>query len=103
MKGKALLMVLLGAALVAAAQDFGPVEAPAASDDSMANGPVEAADTSDKPIDVNAIEPMETPTVEADGDTDDAPDVSGEEMEAAPSVDAEPAPGTEAGDAPDLP
>ena len=103
MKGKTLWVVFFGVALAAFAQDVQSVEAPEPSDDSVTNGPVDAPMASDQRVDVNAIEPQDAPSLEADGQTDDAPEVPSEEFEAAPAVEAEPAPGIETGDAPDLP
>ena len=77
--------------------------APEGTDNSITNGPIKAQEAADKNIDVNSIEPQDTPDIEPADLGDEAADVSNEEFETAPTVEAIPAPDAETGDAPDLP
>ena len=116
MKLGAYLMISIGAALTAlaqdpsdnattnpespaVAQDFQPIDAPEASDESTTNGSIVTLTAPDENVDVDSVKPMDAPDIEADGQPDQTPDITNVEVEAAPAVDAAPTPEAEAGDA----
>jgi hypothetical protein len=117
MKSGTFATVLVFAALTALAQDpadnaaaapsnppilwdFQAVEAPQPASASMPDNAGEAPAPTDENVAVEAVSPVDASSAEADGESDDAPDVANAEVEMAPDVDAAPAPDTEVGDGP---
>lgn len=99
MKTCTVLALLLGFAAASFAQDFQPVEAPAAPGESLSNGAVQAPEAPGENVDAQSENAEEAPAIEVpDNSSNSEPQEPGDESLDSPADDAPFSPDEEIGD-----